>query len=144
MDDYSSSVGTSLVGIIRADISCLTFKNKSRADDQDIIDYLLSVFNNSRHGCEHGNPSHQIPALIGSRDLDQILETSQLTRDDLRRMNLSGEYPKLNTSNAEIRCLHGMHRVKAAEQFLRQRDPENYPENCWWIIKLFTFSTHSK
>jgi Protein of unknown function (DUF3723) len=140
MDDYASSVTDSMIGTVRIDISCLAFEDKSRAEDQDIVDYLLSVYKGSRHGCEQDNADHQIPAVVDSREMDHILENSQLTRDDLRRLNLDGEYPKINASNAKIRCVRGMHRVKAAEEFLKERDPEN----CWWVIKLFTFNIRSE
>ena len=140
MDDYASTVADSFVGTVRANISCLAFEDKSRAEDQGIIDYLISVFKGSSHGCERDNADHQIPAIVSSREIDQILENSQLTRHDLRRLNLDGEYPKINMSNAKIRCLRGIHRVKAAEGFLGGRGPEN----CWWIINLFTFNIRSK
>jgi DNA-binding phage protein len=132
MDDYSS-LASNPVGIVRVDISCLAFENKTRADDPDIIKYLLSVFKHSSDGCEQDNPAHQLTAAIAMTDLDQMLENSLLTRDDLQRSLLGGGYPKLNTSNVMINCAKGFHRVKAAEEFLKERDPEN----CWWAVKLY-------
>jgi hypothetical protein len=142
MDDYSSSVAKCLVGIVRVDISCLAFRSdiEARQIDNTVVQNLVTVFTESSNGCERDKPDNQVSALISSRELDHMLENSQLTRNDLQRSLLGGGYPKLNTSNTKIYCLRGRHRLRAAAVFLRHCDPEDY----WWAVKLYTFGPGSQ
>ena len=137
MDENSSPVG-----IVHVDISSLVFQDEieARQIDDNIVQKLINIFTMSSNGCERDEPENHIPALISSRELDYILQISQLTRDDLQRSLLGGGYPKLNTLNNKIYCLHGRHRLRAAAAFFRNTQPGNY----WWTIELYTFEPESK
>src|SRR6266516_5788308 len=134
MDEYSSSVAKCLVGIVHIDISSIVFQDEieARQIDDITVQKLINIFTTSSNGCELDEPENRIPALISSRELDYILQISQLTRDDLQRSLLGERYPKLNTLNNKIYCLHGRHRLRAAAAFLRNSEPDNY----WWTIEL--------
>ncbi|KAH0545345.1 hypothetical protein FGG08_000644 [Glutinoglossum americanum] len=130
MDEHFSSVAK-LVGVVQVDISSLAFQDEVEArqiTDAEVQD-LISIFNKSSDGCEPSKPENQITALISPRELDYILQISQLTRDDLQRSLLSGEYPKLNTLNNKIYCLNGRRRIRAAAALA---------DKYWWVIKLYT------
>jgi hypothetical protein len=133
MDDYSLSAAKCLVGIVRVDIFCLAFQDdiEARQIDSAIVQKLITIFTKSSNGCERDRPGNQVPALISSRELDHMLEISQLTRNDLQRSLLGVGYPKLNTSNTKIYCLHRRHRLRAAAAFLRHFEQEDY----WWTVK---------
>lgn len=142
MDEYSSSGAECLVGIVHVDISSLVFQDEieARQIDDTKVQKLINIFTTSSHGCERDEPENHIPAVISSRELSYILQISQLTRDDLQRSLLGRGYPKLNTLNNKIYCLHGRHRLRAAAAFLRNFESDNY----WWTIKLYTFEPESK
>ena len=96
MDENSSPVG-----IVHVDISSLVFQDEieARQIDDNIVQKLINIFTMSSNGCERDEPENHIPALISSRELDYILQISQLTRDGLQRSLLGRGYPKLNTLN---------------------------------------------
>jgi hypothetical protein len=128
MDDYSSSVAKCLVGIVHVDISSLAFQDdiEARQINNTTVQNLIKIFNTNSNGCERDEWQNHVPALISSRELDHILQVSQLTRDGLQRSLLDGRYPKLNMLNNKIYCLHGRHRLRAAAAFLRNSEPDNY------------------
>jgi len=142
MDEYSSLVAECLVGIVYIDISSLVFQDKveARQINDAKVQKLINIFTTSSNGCKRDELGNRIPALISSRELDHILQISRLTRDDLQKSLLGGGYPKLNTLNNKIYCLHGRHRLRAAAAFLRNSELDNY----WWTIELYAFEPESK
>jgi hypothetical protein len=131
-----------LVGVVHANISSLIFQDEieAREIDKNKVQTLVKIFSRSSNGCKPDEPENRIPALVSSRELDYILQISELTRDDLQRSLLGGEYPKLDILDNKIYCLRGRHRLKAAAEFFRNFRPDNY----WWTVELHIFEPESK
>ena len=144
---YHLSVVRSLVGIVKVDISSLEFKRDElglRALDSKIIRRLVKVFDQEQDvdpsqklestRCDWEN---HVEAAVNSRELDQLLLSSQLTRGDLQRSIWDGHYPRLRMGRRKLQCLHGQHRLLAAVKVLK-------PGDRWWPVQISCFEPGSK
>ena len=139
MDEFYSTVAKCLVGVVRVDIASLVYQDhvESRQIDDDIVSKLIHIF--ATKGCKRDKPENHISAIISSTDLDDILQASQIMRDDLQRSLLDGVYPKLNTLDKKICYLYGRHRISAAIKFFKN----SVLDNRWWTIALSSFEPES-
>ncbi|KAI9676517.1 MAG: hypothetical protein M1817_000675 [Caeruleum heppii] len=79
-------------------------------------------------GCARLDPEHYVPALISKADLDRTLARSAITPAILHRFD---EPPTLDLDpTTRLTCLHGKHRLQAAEHFL-------LPGDKWWVVDLY-------
>lgn len=101
----------------------------SRELDPKNVERLKRLFRTER-GCIPGELQNRIPAIIHEGQLQECLKFSGKTINELRSES-SGEYAKLEfPSGMRLECLHGQHRVKAAEEILGDREKR-------WVVDLF-------
>ncbi|PMD42323.1 hypothetical protein L207DRAFT_580988 [Hyaloscypha variabilis F] len=117
------------IGIVRVGLESLEFWEGREVDEENVMD-LVKVFEKSRYGCDRYDDHNIIPAYVNPRELNNILELSNLTREELQlSLSSQGFRPWIETGNIKIRGLHGQHRVEAGKRFLP-------PSESWWTVKL--------
>ena len=94
-----------------------------KLDDKN-VGRLMQIF--KLEGCKRLEPEHHIPALIEETVLEQSLVQSGLQLGSLRDIPPVLELP----DNYRLVCLHGKHRIAAANRFL-------LPGNKWWTVDLY-------
>jgi hypothetical protein len=112
-------------GTARIAIKHLAFPYPSRQIDRKIIDQLLRDFEGE--GCKPEEPDHRIPAVVDNSVLEAALAKLSMSVDAFRA-NASNP-PTLHLDQATLECLHGQHRVFAAQEY--------NPTNRWWIVDLY-------
>jgi Protein of unknown function (DUF3723) len=115
------------VGIVRVEISSLQYE--SATIDERNVNRLVTIFT---RGCFRHNLDNHVPALIRPTELDEALQASNLSREDLDLSLVGVEYPVLRITRGKLECLHGGHRLRAALQVLEEGDR-------WWMVRLYSF-----
>ncbi|KAH8787541.1 hypothetical protein F5882DRAFT_293337, partial [Hyaloscypha sp. PMI_1271] len=115
------------IGVVRADISCLEFVG-SREEDPRAVEELKQIFQRTR--IRRFNSDNYIPVLITVAELNRALRASGLTRRALQKPANDGTLCFLKTAPRQtLKCLKGLHRIKAAKEVLP-------PEDYWWTFRL--------
>lgn len=112
-------------GTARIAIKHLAFPHPSRQIDRKIIDQLLRDFEGE--GCRPEEPDHRIPAIVDDLVLEAALEKIPMSVNAFKAN--SSNAPILHLDQATLECLHGQHRVLAAQ--------EHNPTNRWWMVDLY-------
>ncbi|KAJ6081405.1 hypothetical protein N7499_006279 [Penicillium canescens] len=99
-----------------------------RALDPRNVDRLCEVF--SKEGCRRLDVPNHVTAVVSSDSLDAALQKSRTSAAQLMS-DTSDEYPHLQFSSGQVKCLHGQHRLKAGEEFLADCDQ-------WWTVNLYS------
>lgn len=73
---------------------------------------------------------NHVEVVISPEDLQSVLDQHNLTLGGFRKQSPS-EYPELNFSGRQLRCLQGRHRIVAARRFLP-------PWKRWWIVDFYS------
>lgn len=111
-------------GSAQVSITHLDFPHPCRQVDRRIVEQLKKDFEGQ--GCmRHSN---RVPAIID----DSILETAlgDINTQSFRTSSTTSP-PKLHFGdNVKLECLHGQHRVLAAEEFFA-------PRKRWWIVDFY-------
>ncbi|ESZ91825.1 hypothetical protein SBOR_7777 [Sclerotinia borealis F-4128] len=105
---------TKLVGVARIDICSLTFEE----------------------GCRRYDAANYVPVLVSKAQLANLLRASNVTRNDLKTTSVDGSLP-LVSSNQNLLCPHGQHRIKAAKEFLSKVDR-------WWTIEIYLIPSNRR
>lgn len=117
-------------GCAKVPLRSLSFSQSSvRETNEATVDHLLSSFQLA--GCLRLDPRYHVPAVIDPAFLEAALAhanatTSDLDSDDATRWSML-ELP----AGAKVECLHGQHRVAAAQRYLRKSDQ-------WWVLDLYS------
>lgn len=99
--------------------------------DQKNVARLRKVF--ELEGCLRLDPEHHIPAIIDPAILEQSLYQSSVDRAELFS---TGNLPEISLPpQHRLSCLHGRHRIAAAQTFLIASDR-------WWTVDFYSDSTH--
>jgi hypothetical protein len=86
--------------------------------------HMLEIYN--LEGCQRLVPENFIPAIISKKDFDQALTQSKFSQTDPTSI------PELVLPiNFKLLCLHGKHRIFAAQEFLE-------PGNQWWTVDIYS------
>ena len=96
--------------------------------DNRNVDRLLDVFR--LEGCDRDDPGHAIPVLADDGVLANV-DSQALQRTPTGAQRLS--FP----TSINLTCLHGRHRICAAQHFLPASDR-------WWMVKIFDTSKKEK
>jgi len=84
-------------------------------------------------GCVPGELLNHIPAIISESQLHEVLRFSGKSRDQL--LFNSGSYVQLELPpGLRLKCLRGLHRVRAADEVLRGTDKR-------WIVDFYLAGT---
>ncbi|KAH7021757.1 hypothetical protein B0J12DRAFT_610699 [Macrophomina phaseolina] len=82
-------------------------------------------------GCARLKPENRVPAIIPDEVLKVALQKNGLDLD-LNRSPFHTDHPKISfPADLRIQCLHGQHRIRAAEKYLPKADR-------WWVVDLFS------
>ncbi|KAJ5991393.1 hypothetical protein N7522_011600 [Penicillium canescens] len=90
-----------------------------RALDPRNVDRLREVF--SKEGYRRLDVPNHITTVVSSDSLDATLQKSRTSAAQLIS-DISDEYPHLQFSSGQVKCLHRQHRLKAGEEFLADYD----------------------
>jgi len=116
-------------GVARVKLSHLSFPNPPRPIDPTNIKRLKRSF--KTEGCLRIDPEHHIPAIVHEEALQTALENANISKEKLKGSWGKDLAELLFADGLKLECLHGQHRVIAAEQCL-------YPEeNKWWVVDLY-------
>jgi len=116
------------IGTVRASLSSLSFVH-GRETDPAIVQHLSEVFERTR--CRRYDPDNFIPVIINQEGLKKALKATNVKRAALTTTLKDGSFLLLKPAlGQKFSCVHGRHRVMAAEIFLPSDDQ-------WWTVRLF-------
>ncbi|KAH7009179.1 hypothetical protein B0J12DRAFT_611800, partial [Macrophomina phaseolina] len=116
-------------GTAKIDFVHLQFEDCFRQLDLKNVSRLVKVF--EKEGCARLKPENRVPAIIPDEVLKVALQKNGLALD-LNRSPFHTDHPKVSFSaDLRIQCLHGQHRIRAAEKYLPKADR-------WWVVDLFS------
>ena len=136
---YNTTISKAFIGIVQVKIDSIQFIKEIRQLDPKIIQYLTEVFSGLSNPLEvtRCRPNHQIKAIVTPKELDELLQASQISEEALQKSRASVHYPELSLFGRKLLCLHGQHRLHAAKNILP-------PDNWWWAVQLYCFELNSK
>lgn len=107
----------------------------SREIDQKNVERLREIF--AKDGCQRLDIRNHVTAIVSKRHLRRACHATGLTPAELKSRRQQN--PRLYFSGRQVQCLHGQHRLKAAEETLA-------PSDRWWTVDLYldglNFPTH--
>ncbi|RDL36259.1 uncharacterized protein BP5553_06871 [Venustampulla echinocandica] len=116
-------------GAARVWITHLDFPNPCRQIDREHVERLKGDF--QRRGCMNETPDHWIPAMIDESILQAALEKLGISASQFKATS-SDKPPLLDLGiGMKLECLHGQHRIRAAEEGL------DAPKR-WWVVELYS------
>jgi hypothetical protein len=134
---YSSQESTSFHekkshfrGSALIDLKHLVFESDqvpgTRALDHKNVARLVQIF--ELEGCHRLEPEHHVPAIISEKILSDALQRSQVSQAALLKHD---QPPRLRFDDTvRLTCLHGKHRLAAADEFL-------LPGDKLWVVDLY-------
>ncbi|KAH7551129.1 hypothetical protein BM1_10003 [Bipolaris maydis] len=122
-------------GLIRARLDCLQFNhqlflNKHREESPQNVRRLQKIF--EKTGCLRLQDENIIDAVVEDDRLNAALHAIGLSNEALQKICSPEDAPSLYLG--ELRCLNGLHRIRAADQYLNENDK-------WWVVRLFSSET---
>lgn len=91
------------------------------------VERLCEVFD--KEGCRRLNVYNHVSAVVSMQHLHEALQAAGVNTTDLLTDQPS-RFPHLHFLAGSIKCLHGQHRLKAAEHYLPSIDQ-------WWTVDLY-------
>ncbi|KAL5333673.1 hypothetical protein BJX70DRAFT_48849 [Aspergillus crustosus] len=98
----------------------------SRELDQKNVERLRDIF--AKDGCQRLDIRNHVTAIVSRRHLGRACHAVGLTAEELK--TYQPQYPHLSFRGHQVQCLHGQHRLKAAEETLP-------PSDRWWTVDLY-------
>lgn len=98
----------------------------SREIDQKNVERLRDIF--AKDGCQRLDIRNHVTAVVSKKHLDRACRAAGLTPEELK--TCPPQYPRLLFRGHQIQCLHGQHRLKAAEETLP-------PSDRWWTVDIY-------
>ncbi|ODM24144.1 hypothetical protein SI65_01734 [Aspergillus cristatus] len=95
--------------------------------DQKNVERLCEIFR--KDTCRRLDIRNHVTAMISRRHLKRACQAGGITNEDLMANNTAC-YPRLQFPTGQVQCLHGQHRLKAAEETLP-------PTERWWTVDLY-------
>lgn len=113
-------------------LDCLQFEhqlflNKHREASPQNVRRLQKIF--EKTGCLRLQDENVIDAVVEDARLDAALRAIGLSIEALQKVRSPKDAPTLHLR--ELKCLNGLHRIRAADQFLDENDK-------WWVVRLFS------
>jgi hypothetical protein len=117
-------------GSARISLDVLHFRSSEHRDlDAKHVEYLKGCF--QRDSCRRLEKRNHIEAVVDQPILDAALRKSDVSARELLTNQPNG-CPELSfPAGFKLRCLHGQHRIQAAQEFL-------LPHDKWWTVDLYT------
>ncbi|KAJ5155476.1 hypothetical protein N7492_008279 [Penicillium capsulatum] len=98
----------------------------SREIDHKNVERLHEIF--AKDGCNRLDLRNHVTAVVSKQHLQRTCHATGLTLEELK--SRQQQCPRLGFRGREVKCLHGQHRLKAAEDFLS-------PSDRWWTVDLY-------
>lgn len=115
-------------GSIKVDIQAISL-NSSQEVNYETVKRLEKIF--QTQGCARLDPANHVPVLVEQRALKQALKDANVPPSDLLS-HFATDLPYLTFQQEyKLTCLHGQHRLLAAQAYL-------LPEDQWWCVDLYT------
>lgn len=95
--------------------------------DRKNVERLLEIFN--KDGCRRLDVRNHVTAIVSRHHLNVALHSAWLRPQSLIS-NPPDQHPYLHFPTGNVQCLHGQHRLKAAEELLA-------PSDQWWTVDLY-------
>ena len=107
--------------------------NETRELNRKNVERLKDVFRTEN--TRRLEPRNHIPAVVDQAELDIALQISKFSAETLLS-NPDAEPPALRfPKHHRITCLHGRHRVQAAQETLP-------PTDAWWVVDFYLKGVH--
>ncbi|CAI7613149.1 unnamed protein product [Penicillium pancosmium] len=114
-------------GTARVNLSDIGHFQSTRQYDSRNVERLCGIFRET--GCHRFDIQNHVTALVTRRALKRACRSAQMKVKELLQVP-SDKCPILGFSPGEVSCLHGQHRLKAAEEILP-------PSEQWWMVDLY-------
>ena len=118
------------VGLARVNLNSLSFDlalhHAHRERSEKAVARLLRIY--ELEGCRRLDHCNYISGNVSASSLNQALQSSAVQRGQLPERG-DRTIPRLNINKVD--CLHGLHRILAAERFLTEEDDR------WWTVRLY-------
>ncbi|CEJ55661.1 hypothetical protein PMG11_01909 [Penicillium brasilianum] len=98
----------------------------SREIDHQNVERLREIF--AKDGCNRLDLRNHVTAVVSRQHLQRACHATGLALEELK--SRQQQYPRLRFHGRRVKCLHGQHRLKAAEDFLS-------PSDRWWTVDLY-------
>lgn len=98
----------------------------SREIDHKNVERLHEIF--GKDGCNRLDLRNHVTAVVSMQHLQRACHAMGLTLEELK--SRQQQYPRLAFRGRQVKCLHGQHRLQAAEDFL-------FPSDRWWTVDLY-------
>ncbi|KAE8130756.1 hypothetical protein BDV38DRAFT_276525 [Aspergillus pseudotamarii] len=98
----------------------------SREIDQKNVERLRDIF--AKDGCQRLDIRNHVTAVVFRQHLERACHAAGLTPEELK--TCQPQYPRLLFRRHQVQCLHGQHRLKAAEETLP-------PSDRWWTVDIY-------
>ncbi|OJJ42065.1 hypothetical protein ASPZODRAFT_77819 [Penicilliopsis zonata CBS 506.65] len=112
--------GTAKVNLDQISLQSLS----SREIDHRNVERLREIF--AKDGCKRLDLRNHVTAVV--QHLQRACHATGLTLEELK--SRQQQYPRLSFRGRQVKCLHGQHRLKAAEDF-------SSPSDRWWTVDLY-------
>ncbi|KAL5687471.1 hypothetical protein EMGR_001738 [Emarellia grisea] len=99
----------------------------TRGLDPKNVERLCKIF--SRDRCRRLDVRNHVTAVVSRQHLEMALASAGVSTIALMT-NPPDQYPLLDFPAGQVQCLHGQHRLKAAEELLP-------PSDQWWTVDLY-------
>ncbi|CEL09501.1 hypothetical protein ASPCAL12636 [Aspergillus calidoustus] len=97
-----------------------------REMDWNNVERLRQIF--AKDGCQRLDIRNHVTATVSRQQLRRACHAAGVTLEALK--SHQQQYPHLDFRAGQVQCLHGQHRLKAAEDTLA-------PSDRWWTVDLY-------
>ena len=115
-------------GTARVQLASLAFRDRVSQIDSKNVDRLKRAF--SLEGCLRLEPEHHIPAVVNDDTFQAVIDNAKVNPEQLKGAWATRLVELSFPDSSPLECLHGQHRVAAAEQYLCASDR-------WWVVDFF-------
>lgn len=115
-------------GTAKIDLDQISFRASANTKvDQKNVERLCEIFR--KDACRRLDIQNHVTAIVSRRHLRRACQVEGIANEDLTANNTTC-YPRLQFPTGQVQCLHGQHRLKAAEETLP-------PTERWWTVDLY-------
>ncbi|KAB8212841.1 hypothetical protein BDV33DRAFT_231343 [Aspergillus novoparasiticus] len=97
-----------------------------REIDHKNVERLRDIF--AKDGCQRLDIRNHVTDIVSRQHLERACRAAGLTPEELK--TCQSQYPRLLFRRHQVQCLHGQHRLKAAEETLP-------PSDRWWTVDIY-------
>jgi len=126
---FAESKALHLQGTARVRLSQLFFLDPIRPIDKKVTNSLKRAF--AAEGCLQHEVDYSVPAILDNISLQRALTSLMVTSESFKS-TLTTKPPVFELpTGIQLQCLHGQHRIHAAEEYLP-------PGDRWWLVDIYS------